>query len=1087
MSSQLSTYENRLQSVEQLSAAMMESLNTIMRQNMHSSARHKSLPVTSIIPPAKSAPSSEGSEDDLNSQQSESDASAGPSGAPRRPTLDSRQHSARSFPDSSVGTRLSTGTLSRDGMTHTPEIDAASLALSPTAGMVGTGADIYNRAEPHLSSGQSHDEAKQESTHEDPAVIVAARVKETPVEDALKLPTSFDDETDRLLRMISPHEQQVQFRDAAISMLQNQVRLVLGAVSFDATHTKSHCFLPTDPIQVTVILCQGQIAYWHSAVADRLRALSEHGPEAEFTPGHNTNSITVVTVQENTDDAQRAAMSLVSTVALIHEVSGFKVTCKIGEIDVEISVNNRNALCVVALIDEFNVVVGRDNLFKRSLLLIRAWWLHETATVFNTAMSHFLSDQALLYMVVAVFNLHWHEIRSPLYALYYFLQLYQDYDGKSQAVTAQGIVSFINDGNQPNLMKPEPFHLLDIDWTCKNWQLFNVHDPLNGDIPGGSTTQLPSVSKICLHMLYNTMSKSVQRFERFGFNIVHPFTHLNVLTEKLSSRRLTLLNQIFKTAFTQLQTVLDGTKSVGNTPRLPEGQEKPEGVEGMGSIALFFPAVVQRYSGTWRPDVFGNYLPASFLSVDNLAKMDARQVSIMEYVDYCSFVADSVITESAVLTFCIDLLTWRGPLPTGEVGKLLSEATTIPNLSHKLREKFGGLKKFIERYPSLFVFSNDHPFNPHVLLRKNLSTENLELIDRGIFPVHLISKAARQVGNKKTTLAQPTAATAAATASGSSASSAGVASGSSGSVKAGWNANGLPPTAAGGAQGLPIAVHGSGAAAGGYNSNTRMPPTGAAAAQSKQAAYGAHGAASSMTNGYPPSRYAGDMYANERMYGHQQAPPGGPYHPSMMAGGASGLTKSERERERERAYMYASSGADGRDAGYFPVPGYYGGGAGVRGGHHSMPLPGDRYPDLRGAPASYRGAEYEATYHHRAGAEYGFDGYSGRDASSHLGGDLFGGAYDREPAAAGRSAFDFDMGLSSGASGSGVGGMFASSSAGAVGANRSTLNRDAFPFDPLASSSSSALDTPSNSTVIGTGGGGGFQPFGTSAQFSKYL
>lgn len=1081
MSGELSTYENRLQSVEQLSAAMMESLNTIMRQNMHSSTRHNSLPVTSILPPAKSAPSSEGSEDDLNSQQSGSDASTGPAGAPRRPALDSRQHSARSFPDSSVGTRLSTGTLSRDGMTHTPDIDAASLALSPSTGMVGTGADIYNRADPHLTNGQSHDEAKQESTEEDPAIAVAARVKEAPVEDNLKLPTSYDDETERLLRMISPHEQQIQFRDAAVSMLQNQVRLVLGAVSFDATHTKSHCFLPTDPIHVTVILCQGQIAYWHSAVADRLRALSEHGPEAEFTPGHNTNSITVATVQENTDDLQRAAMTQVSTVALIHEVSGFKVTCKIGEIDVEISVNNRNALCTVALIDEFNAVVGRDNLFKRSLLLIRAWWLHETATVFNTAMSHFLSDQALLYMIVAVFNLHWREIRSPLYALYYFLQLYQDYDGKSQAITAQGIVPFLNDGNQPNLMKPEPFHLLDIDWTCKNWQLFNVHDPLNGDIPGGSTTQLPSASKIRLHMLYNTMSKSVQRFERFGFNIVHPFTHLNVLTEKLSSRRLTLLNQIFKTAFTQLQTVLDGTKSVGNTPRLPDGLEKPAGVEGLGSIASFFPAVVQRYSGTWRPDVFGNYLPASFLSVDNLVKMDSRQVSIMEYVDYCSFVADSVITESAVLTFCIDLLTWRGPLPTGEVGKLLSEATTIPSLSHKLREKFGGLKKFIERYPSLFVFSNDHPFNPHVLLRKNLSTENLELIDRGIFPVHLISKAARQVGNKKTSLAQP----APAAASVASTSTTGATSASSGSVKAGWNANGLPPSvAAAGTQGLPIAVHGSSAAAGGYNSNTRAPPVGvplsAAAVQNKQASYAAHGAAPSIASGYPPSsRYAGEMYANERLYAHQQAPPNAHYHPSLMAGGTAGVPKSERERERERAYMYA--GADGRDAGYYPGAGYYGG---SRGGHHGLPLPGDRYPDLRGAPASYRGAEHEAAYHHRAGGEYGFEGYSGRDAASHLGGDLFGSGYDREPA--GRSAFDFDMGLPSGASGSGAGGMFPSSSAGAIGGNRSTLNRDAFPFDPLASSSS-ALDTPSNSAAVGAGGGGGFQPFGSSTQFSKYL
>jgi hypothetical protein len=115
---------------------------------------------------------------------------------------------------------------------------------------------------------------------------------------------------------------------------------------------------------------------------------------------------------------------------------------------------------------------------------------------------------------------------------------------------------------------------------------------------------------------------------------------------------------------------------------------------------------------------------------------------IVQNIHYCNFIIESIISESAILTFCIDILTQKGPLPAGEVGKLLSEASSIPNLSHRLREKFGGLKKFLERYPDIFVFSNDHPFNPHVLLRTMINAENMELIDRGIFPVHLITKTA---------------------------------------------------------------------------------------------------------------------------------------------------------------------------------------------------------------------------------------------------------------------------------------------------------------------------------------------------------
>lgn len=118
---------------------------------------------------------------------------------------------------------------------------------------------------------------------------------------------------------------------------------------------------------------------------------------------------------------------------------------------------------------------------------------------------------------------------------------------------------------------------------------------------------------------------------------------------------------------------------------------------------------------------------------------------MLQNIQYCNFIADAILSESAIITFCIDLLVLRGSLPVGEIGKILSEASSVQNLSHRLREKYGGLKKFLERYPELFIFSNDHPFNPHILLRQTISAENLELIDRGIFPLHLLSKAAKTV------------------------------------------------------------------------------------------------------------------------------------------------------------------------------------------------------------------------------------------------------------------------------------------------------------------------------------------------------
>lgn len=102
---------------------------------------------------------------------------------------------------------------------------------------------------------------------------------------------------------------------------------------------------------------------------------------------------------------------------------------------------------------------------------------------------------------------------------------------------------------------------------------------------------------------------------------------------------------------------------------------------------------------------------------------------------------ESIVTESALIVVAMEILVVKGPLPVGEIGKVLAEMTSIPNLSHKLKDKFGGLKKFLEQYPKQFVISNDHPFNPNVLLRNSLSLEQRDMIDKGIIPHQLVAKA----------------------------------------------------------------------------------------------------------------------------------------------------------------------------------------------------------------------------------------------------------------------------------------------------------------------------------------------------------
>ena len=110
---------------------------------------------------------------------------------------------------------------------------------------------------------------------------------------------------------------------------------------------------------------------------------------------------------------------------------------------------------------------------------------------------------------------------------------------------------------------------------------------------------------------------------------------------------------------------------------------------------------------------------------------------LFDQIRYIDLVLVGRVSESALLSLSLDILVGRGVLPVGEIGKSLQDIAPTRNLSGKIKEKYGGLKKFLERYPEEVVICADHPFNPHVFLRKPLNRGDLELIAKGVIPPHL--------------------------------------------------------------------------------------------------------------------------------------------------------------------------------------------------------------------------------------------------------------------------------------------------------------------------------------------------------------
>ena len=101
------------------------------------------------------------------------------------------------------------------------------------------------------------------------------------------------------------------------------------------------------------------------------------------------------------------------------------------------------------------------------------------------------------------------------------------------------------------------------------------------------------------------------------------------------------------------------------------------------------------------------------------------------HVEYALLLLRSEVTVPALLTLTKQILNDHCCLPVGEIGKLLQEATSNSGLSSTLKERFGGLKRFIEGYPDIFLVSTDHRFNPLVYLCSALTAEQALIIKQG--------------------------------------------------------------------------------------------------------------------------------------------------------------------------------------------------------------------------------------------------------------------------------------------------------------------------------------------------------------------
>uniref|UniRef100_M4BBQ8 PAP/OAS1 substrate-binding-related domain-containing protein n=1 Tax=Hyaloperonospora arabidopsidis (strain Emoy2) TaxID=559515 RepID=M4BBQ8_HYAAE len=282
------------------------------------------------------------------------------------------------------------------------------------------------------------------------------------------------------------------------------------------------------------------------------------------------------------------------------------VKCTVDNISVDFTANRVGALGAVRLLDAMAVRVGRHHLFKKSLILIKAWCTHESSPFLQAASSEIcefgssvvtsltpssvmgasqgaLSTYAVNTIVMALFNQHGDALTHPLQALYLFLDRLAEFPWHESALTLYGAVPLNRLATTPlnGFFRPKSKQssvMLDADDVeALRDALANQFGAFDAALNGSKGT--PS-----------------GLFPIRACNIVDPLDDKNNLARSVSAEGFPVVKRAFRLARDQLVAML--------TPQSSRNEDDAEETSGDVGTA-FFARCWQLYGrgDGWRPDL----------------------------------------------------------------------------------------------------------------------------------------------------------------------------------------------------------------------------------------------------------------------------------------------------------------------------------------------------------------------------------------------------------------------------------------------------------------------------------------------------
>ncbi|KAG9449282.1 hypothetical protein H6P81_009247 [Aristolochia fimbriata] len=127
------------------------------------------------------------------------------------------------------------------------------------------------------------------------------------------------------------------------------------------------------------------------------------------------------------------------------------IKCLVENIVVDISFNQLGGLCTLCFLEEVDHLINQNHLFKRSIILIKAWCYYESRIL--GAHHGLISTYALETLVLYIFHVFNNSFAGPLEVLYRFLEFFSNFDWDNFCVSLWGPVPI---GSLPDMTAEPP-------------------------------------------------------------------------------------------------------------------------------------------------------------------------------------------------------------------------------------------------------------------------------------------------------------------------------------------------------------------------------------------------------------------------------------------------------------------------------------------------------------------------------------------------------------------------------------------------------------------------------------------------------